>query len=476
MPIMGWTWNEVMDSTGAAGSMPPWTSFADISTDSRRLKEGALFVALRGLRHDGHEFALGALRNGAAAVLVEELPRGVDAARALIVADTLRALGDLAAHTRRRKPLQVAGITGSNGKTTTKEMVAAICERAHFPPPRDAVLKTKGNENNLIGLPLTLLRLSGNEAVAVLEMGMNAPGEIARLTEIAAPDVGVVTNVGPAHLEGLGTIEGVARAKGELFAAMTEKATIAVNMDDEWVVRIASEFRGRRIEFGKGREVSARAIRDLGFDGVAFDLHVGGRRKVARLRMPGTHNVNNAMAAAAVAHGLGLDLETIHAGLEAAVAPRMRMQVVRLANDRTVVNDAYNANPASMAAALQAIGRHAGRSIAVLGEMRELGPAAAALHREVGRCAAQSGVRVLIAVGPLAEDTAAGAHELQRSDLDVHVCPDAKAAARLIRSFWQPGDAILVKGSRGSDSETGVRLYGARLAEVVALLEEAGST
>jgi UDP-N-acetylmuramoyl-tripeptide--D-alanyl-D-alanine ligase len=473
---MGWTWQEVIDSTGAAGSLPPWTSFVEISTDSRRLADGCLFVALRGLRHDGHAFALGALRNGAAAVMVEELPRGVDAARALFVPDTLRALGDLAAYTRRRKPLRVVGITGSNGKTTTKEMIAAICEQAHFPPPHDAVLKTKGNENNLIGLPLTLLRLTGNEAVAVLEMGMNAPGEIARLTQIAAPDVGVVTNVGPAHLEGLGSVEGVARAKGELFATMTENGTIAVNMDDERVVRIAADFRGRRIEFGAGREVSAGAIRDLGFDGVAFDLHVAGRHQMIRLRMSGAHNVTNATAAAAAAHGLGLDLETIHAGLELAVAPSMRMQVVRLANGRTVVNDAYNANPASMAAALRAVGRHAGRSIAVLGEMRELGPDAAALHREVGRCAAESGVRILVAVGPLADDTAAGAREAERTDMDVHVCSDAKSAARLITSLWQPGDAILVKGSRGADGEAGVRLYGARMAEVVALLEEAGGT
>jgi UDP-N-acetylmuramoyl-tripeptide--D-alanyl-D-alanine ligase len=296
------------------------------------------------------------------------------------------------------------------------------------------------------------------------------------MTEIATPDVGVVTNVGPAHLEGLGSVEGVARAKGELFAAMKESGTIAVNMDDEWVVRIAAKFRGRRIEFGEGREVSARAIRDLGFDGVAFDLHVGGRHELVRLHMSGPHNVNNAAAAAAVAHGLGFDLETIRAGLEAAVAPSMRMQVVRLANGRTVVNDAYNANPASMAAALRAIGRHPGRSIAVLGEMRELGPDAATLHHEVGRCAAESGVGVLVAVGPLADDTAAGARESGRTDLQVHVCPDAKSAARLITSLWQPGDAILVKGSRGADSEAGVRLYGARMAEVVALLEEAGGT
>jgi UDP-N-acetylmuramoyl-tripeptide--D-alanyl-D-alanine ligase len=429
-----------------------------------------LYVALRGPRHDGHDFAAEALHAGAAAVLVERVPTGVEPRRALLVRDTLRALGDLAAYTRGRWGGRVAAITGSNGKTTSKDMLVAICERAMA---RDAVLSTHANENNLIGLPLTLLRLVGDERVAVLEMGMNARGEIARMTEIAAPDVGLITNVGPAHLEGLGDLDGVAAAKGELFAGMRPSAAVAVNLEDERVVRLAADFRGRHIGFGRGGEVSADAIEDRGFDGIDFQLRIGGRGAAVRLRLAGRHNVQNALGAAAVAHGLGIDLDAIAHGLAAAHPPKMRLQVVRLANGVTLVNDAYNANPASTEAALDAIARTAGRAVAVLGEMRELGADSAALHRRVGAYAAACGVRWLLAVGPQAEEIAAGARATGK-DLEVTLCDDAAGAAELLIARWQRGDAILVKGSRGSDTEEGVRRYGARMAEVAARLEAAG--
>jgi UDP-N-acetylmuramoyl-tripeptide--D-alanyl-D-alanine ligase len=484
---MVWTGQEIMTATAAAGDAAGVAGMVceAVSTDSRRAAPGVLFVALRGARHDGHDFAAEALRAGASAVLVERLAEGVDKRRALVVPDTLRALGDLAAYTRRRWGGRVVAITGSNGKTTTKEMLAAICERSSLPREHlrergrvrigtgGGVLKTQGNENNLIGLPLTLLRLAGDEAVAVLEMGMNAPGEIARLSAIAAPDVGLITNVGPAHLEGLGSIAGVAAAKGELFAAMDAAATIVVNMDDDWVARLAAGFRGRRIEFGSGRAVSASAIDDRGLHGVAFTLHVGARAAPVRLRMTGRHNVQNALAAAAAAHGLGVDLGRIAAGLAAAEPPKMRMQVIRLANGVTVVNDAYNANPASSEAALDAIARTPGRAIAVLGEMRELGAESAVLHRRVGAHAAACGVHWLLAVGPLAEEIAAGARAAG-TGLEVTVCDDAAGAAAVLIARWQPGDAILIKGSRGADDEDAVRRYGARMAEVAARLEAAG--
>jgi len=501
---MVWTGQEIVTATAAAIDAAAVASmrFESVCTDSRRAAPGALFVALRGLHHDGHDFAAAALQAGVGAVLVDHVPAGVDRSRALVVPDTLRALGDLAAHTRRRWNGRVAAITGSNGKTTTKEMVAAICRmhrggfegsrvqgaqraglatgKAHgeaLEPsnprtPEPSVLKTHANENNLIGLPLTLLRLTGDEAVAVLEMGMNAPGEIARMTEIAAPDVGLITNIGPAHLEGLGTIAGVAAAKHELFAGMRPDAAIAVNMDDQWVVRGAANFRGRRIEFGAGCEVCATSIDDGGFDGVAFTLRIGAHTAPVQLRMAGRHNVQNALGAAAVAHGLGIALPTIAAGLRGAEPPKMRMQIVRLANGVTLVNDAYNANPASTEAALDAIGRSAGRAIAVLGEMRELGSHSAALHRQVGAYAATAGVRWLLAVGPQAEDIAAGARAAG-TDLEVTVCEDAASAAALLAARWQRGDAILIKGSRGPDDEDGVRRYGARMAEVAARLEAA---
>jgi UDP-N-acetylmuramoyl-tripeptide--D-alanyl-D-alanine ligase len=471
---MGWMFTEILAATGArtSGSVDGYCQ--TVCTDSRKLMPGCLFIALVGPNHDGHEFVAEALQCGAEAALVQRLPAGVPPSRAFVVPDSLRALGALAAFTRRRHAARVIAITGSNGKTTTKEMIASVCCRAPFPALRAGVLKTLANENNLIGVPLTLLRLSGEDAVAVIEMGMNASGEITRLTEIADPDVGVITNVGPAHLEGLGSVAGVAAAKGELFAGMRRDATIAVNAEDEWVSRLAGRFPGRQVKFGRGCEVEATAVRDFSLDGIAFDLCVNGCRANVRLRMCGLHNVTNALAAAAVAHALGLDLDTIRAGLAAAEAPQMRMEVVRLANGVAVVNDGYNANPASVEAALQTSARQAGRLLAVLGEMRELGAQSAALHRAVGKLAATCGAAVLIAVGSHAEDQAAGALEAGMDTTAVRVCADPAAAAAAVIDLWQPGDVVLLKGSRGADTEAAVRRCGSRMAEVARLLREAG--
>lgn len=466
---MTWTGEEIARAVGAALPAAGLRAAA-VCTDTRRGAAGALFVALRGAHFDGHAFAAAALAAGAAAVLVDHLPAGVDPARAFVVADTLRALGELAAWTRRRWAGRVVAITGSNGKTTTKELLAAIVERA-FP---GRVLKTAGNENNLVGVPLTLLRLRGDEAVAVLELGMNAFGEIARLTAIAAPDVGLITNVGPAHLEGLGSVDGVARAKGELFAGMPAAGTVAVNMDDPRVAAAAAAFAGRRIEFGDGGTVRGEAVDDRGVDGIAFTLRIGARRGAVTLRAAGRHNLHNALAAAAAAHALGIDVPTICAGLAAAAPPKMRMQVVRLGNGVTVINDAYNANPASTAAALDAVGRLPGRAIAALGEMRELGAESAALHAQVGAHAAAAGIAWLLAVGPGTDPIAAGGR--RAGGMTVDRCADAAAAAAAIIAAWQPGDTVLVKGSRGADDEPGVRRYGARMAEVVALLQAAAGT
>jgi len=471
---MGWTLKEIIEAAGARATERPDRTCESVCTDTRRLTPGCLFVALCGPRHDGHEHAAEALQGGAIAVLVERVPEGVAPVRALVVPDTLRALGDLAAFTRQRSAVRVIAITGSNGKTTTKEMVASICQRASFPPPQTGVLKTAANENNLIGVPLTLLRLRGDEAAAVIEMGMNAPGEIARLTEIAAPDVGVITNIGPAHLEGLGSVAGVAAAKGELFAGMRPDTTIVVNTEDEWVGRVANGFRGRRIEFGHGCEVEAAAVRDFGLDGIAFDLSVNGKVGAVRLPIPGLHNVTNALAAAAVGHAMDLDIETIRAGLADAEPPRMRLEVLRLANGVAVVNDGYNANPASMEAALRTSARHPGRLLAVLSEMRELGTQSTALHRAVGRLAAECGAAFLVAVGTHAKDMAAGAHEAGMDQSTTYMCEDPAAAAVVVTALWQPGDVVLLKGSRGPDTEDVVRQRGSRMAEVARLLEEAG--
>jgi UDP-N-acetylmuramoyl-tripeptide--D-alanyl-D-alanine ligase len=476
---MRWNGEEIVAATGASSTLPAAAlrarAFSAVSTDSRRVSEGSIFFALRGPNHDAHDYVAQALAAGAGAAVVERVPPGVDGAACFVVADALRALGDLAHWSRQHVDgLQVIAITGSNGKTTTKEMVAAVCEEATRDLP-GAVLKTAGNQNNLVGLPLTLLRMTGEESLAILEMGMNQPGEIARLTEIARPDVGVITNIGAAHLEGLGSVDGVAAAKAELFGGMSEAATICVNLDDEKVVHVASRFRGRRVEFGRGGEIRASDVVDRGLGGLTMKLHVDDAAQTVELAFAGAHNVHNALAAAALGHALGFSLHTIAAGLEAARPPAMRMQVVELANGAKVINDAYNANPNSVIAGLRALAASSraagGRSWAVLGEMRELGGHSARLHREVGAEAARVGIDFLVAVGPQAEQTAAGARD-EGGTIAVHECADAAGAAALVGADIRGGDVVLVKGSRGADDDPAVRRYGSRMAEVVALLEE----
>jgi UDP-N-acetylmuramoyl-tripeptide--D-alanyl-D-alanine ligase len=472
---MHWSGQDILTATGAkiapAAAALRLEIFDNVAIDSRRIPERSLFVALRGQRHDAHDFVAQALAAGALAAVVERVPAGVDERVCFVVTDALRALGDLAHWSREKVPgLQVLAVTGSNGKTTTKEMVGAICEEATGGTP-GAVLKTEGNFNNLVGLPLTLLGLRGSESLAILEMGMNQLGEIARLTEIARPDVGLITNVGAAHLEGVGSLDGVAAAKGELFGGMSDDATICVNVDDERVVRVSQRFRGRRIEFGHGAEIHAADVVDRGVAGIEFRLHVGDASAPVALAFAGVHNVANALAAAALGHALGFGVKTIAAGLAAAHPPKMRMQVVRLANGATLVNDSYNANPDSMIAGLKAVAASGGRSWAVLGEMRELGGHSSRLHREVGAEAARLGIDFLVVVGPQREEYAEGARA-EGGAIEVRECADAAEAAALVAAELRAGDVVLVKGSRGPDDEPAVRRYGSRMAEVIALLEE----
>jgi UDP-N-acetylmuramoyl-tripeptide--D-alanyl-D-alanine ligase len=392
-------------------------------------------------------------------VLVERMPETPvgDGLTVLGAPDTLRALQDLAAaHRRRHRPI-VIGLTGSNGKTTTKEMLAAILAAASGVT---TVLKTQGNLNNLVGVPLTLLGLTGAERYAVVEMGMNAPGEIWRLAEVADPDVGLVTNVGPAHLEGLGTIDGVGRAKGELFARMRASAIAVANADDPRVAALADAFPGRVVRFGRGTAITAEDVR-LGDDGAAsFRLRVHGTAVDVRLRIPGRHNVQNALAAAAAAASLGVGPEIAAAGLGRAEAVGDRMRVVRLPGGVTVLNDSYNANPASVAAALQCLAEaRAARRIAVLGDMLELGPGSAEHHRAVGRLAAGAGLHALYVLGAHAADTAAGAAEGLPAAA-IHVAASHAAIAEALAREAAAGDWVLVKGSRGQRMEEVVRLLG----------------
>jgi len=327
--------------SGAGGAA---VDFPIVGTDSRTVQPGQLFVALHGERFDGNDFIEEVVARGAAGIVCDE---GRALARPGVVffevSDTLRALGDLAAAHRRGFDVPVVAITGSNGKTTTKNLLRSILATALGGP--DRVLATEGNLNNLIGMPLTLLALAPRHRAAILEMGMNVFGEIARLTEIAAPTLGLITCVAPAHLEGVGSIEGVARAKGELFAGLAPTATAVVNCDDPQISRVAAGLRCRRQDFGADRPVHARGITPDGLRGIRFELVVPGGSAPVRLPLLGRHNVGNAVAAAAAASALGVGIDAIVAGLESAAPAPMRLSVERLPNGVDLINDAYNANP-----------------------------------------------------------------------------------------------------------------------------------
>ncbi|MDX9840589.1 MAG: UDP-N-acetylmuramoyl-L-alanyl-D-glutamate--2,6-diaminopimelate ligase, partial [Desulfobulbus sp.] len=397
--------------------------FRRISTDTRTIEPGDVFVALRGEQFDGHNYIDRAVRAGAAAVLVDRLPEGLPPeVLAIEVDDTLQALGALAGYRRRlfAPRLQVAAITGSSGKTTVKELVAAIFAEAMAGVRTgiDPLLKTRGNFNNLVGLPLSLLPVEAGHRLAILEMGMNAPGEIARLVAIADPDIGCINNVQPAHLQGLGCIEGVAAAKGELFAGMRPEAVRVVNCDDPLVVALARADRGRQIGFAVtpwGRRhnpvVRVTRQRNLGEAGMRFTLHLGDWAGRFSVPMPGSHNVSNCAAAAAIAHAAGIGPAVIVRGLQRYTPVDKRLVVSEMAGGLRVVNDAYNANPASMAAGLRTVAAFGERCrhLAALGDMLELGPDSEELHREIGALVANLGYDFLAVNGARAEAVAAAA-------------------------------------------------------------------
>lgn len=419
-----------------------------ISTDSRTLKPGDLFIPLRGPNFDGHDFLLRALRNGAVACLSEEVV-GAFPVPLIQVKDTLVALGDLAAARRREFSGPVVGLTGSTGKTTTKEMLANILTLT------GPGLKTEGNFNNLVGLPLTLLRLTEEHRWAVLEMGMSARGEIARLTEIAEPFVGIVTNVGPAHLESLLNIEGVLRAKGELFAAMKPGGIAVVNTDDERVARLPVANGVRRIAFGLGDSAEIRATDVVARDQVVeFRLRLPAGDWPVRMHVAGRHNAHNALAAAAAAVALEVDGELIVRGLEAFRPAPGRMEPIAIRNDILILEDSYNANPLSVKAALTTLDELGGegRRVAVLGDMLELGATSAELHREIGQVAGGR-VDLLVLLGKMAEEVASGARQSGLPDDRIRVVASHAEAVDILRRDLQCGDRVLVKGSRAMKME-----------------------
>ena len=441
-------------------------AFVGVSTDSRTCQAGELFVPLMGEHHDGHDYIPKALSRGVRGVVVEGrllrqdgyrslLPTGVTA---VAVPDTLTALGDLAQAWRRRFTIPVVSLTGSCGKTTTKEMTAQVL--AGF----FRVLKNEMNLNNLIGLPQTLLQLDGSFEAAVLEMGMNRFGEIRRLTEISQPTVGVLLNVHPAHTEGVGCVEGVARAKGELIQALSPAATLIYNADDLRVACQAATFPGRRLGFGFGPDADLRAVsrHAVGPEGQRVEIAWQGSTWSLTLAVPGAHQVLNALAATAV--GLALDLPPEETALALAdfAAIHRRSQIEVLSTGASLLNDCYNANPGSMATALNTLTelQGSGRAAAALGDMLELGAASVEAHRELGRQAARAGLDLLVVYGNHRHDVAAGAEEAGFPVQRLKPVATKDEGARLLKNFLLPGDWLLVKGSRSM-----------RMEEVIELLE-----
>jgi len=445
--------NEIVAATGGVlRSGPADQSTCGVGTDTRTLAKGDVFVALAGENFDANDFLAEAVAAGAAAIVCHR-GRGLDHEGVSVVEvdDTLRALGDIAHCHREAFDIPVIAVTGSNGKTTTKEMLRAILA-AEFGAA--AVLANEGNLNNLVGLPLTLCQMSAEHRVAVVEMGMNAPGEIARLVEIADPDVGIITCVGAAHLEGLGSIEGVAKAKGELYAGLRADAVAVVNADDEWVVRQAPRFSGRKITFGAAGEFEARHVTAISMGLTRFELAGPGFRAQVELPLGGRHNVSNATAAAAAATAIGISPARIVEGLAAMQPPPMRLAYEMLANGVELLNDCYNANPSSLSAAFATIAETGGgRRILVLGDMLELGNDAEMLHERAGHGAALLDPILLCTVGDYSQAVAAGAREGGMSE-GIVVASSNQAAAEAVASVWREGDSVLVKGSRGAAMET----------------------
>ncbi len=408
--------------------------------DSRTVKPGELFVALEGEQVDGHDYVTAARDNGAAAAIVSriadyDLP-------VLIVDDVHSALMRLATYWRARWTTRVAAVTGSNGKTTTKEILAAICTAA------GPTLATAGNFNNNIGLPVTLLRLAQTDQFAVIEMGANHIGEIAELATIAAPHVGIITHCGPAHLEGFGSIEGVARAKGELVQALPQDGTAVLNADDPFFsMWRESTSAGRVISFGLDNPADVTASYESMDDGLSLRVRALDTTFDASVALLGRHNVMNVLAAVAAATAFDIAPDVISAGLGQVSPVSGRLKTAQTAYGATLIDDSYNANPASLRAGLEVLAARSGRRWAVLGDMAELGDTAAQLHASAGEEARSLGIERLLTLGPLSAKTAAAFGE------GAEHFDDVESLAAYLSERLQASDTVLVKGSRSMAME-----------------------
>ncbi len=421
--------------------------FTGVTTDTRKLKQGALFCALEGENFNGHDFVSAAFRKGAAGVVVAKghsikFPKK---RWVLAVNDTLDALGDLAMAWRQQFDLPIIGVTGSNGKTTTKSLIAQVLDK------RFTVLKTAKNYNNLIGVPWTLFRLTGRHRMAVIEMGMNTPGEIDRLAQITQPQIGVLTNVARAHLEGVGSLTSVGRAKAELLKRLPPDGLAVINADDPRVLKLARYSRAQVLTYGFGPNANfrGRRFKGQGFEGSSFEVKLNKKWKQIQLNIPGRYNALNALAAIAIASHFKIPGTVIAQSLKNVKLPTGRMTRIKLRNGTLIIDDCYNANPDSVLSALSILKTSKRRKIVILGDMLELGKHSRRAHREIGEATARAGANELYAVGDWSADIASGARKAGMTAAQIHTCADAKEASRMIRGEVLKGDLVLVKGSRG---------------------------
>ncbi len=415
-------------------------SFSGVSTDSRKLAGGELFIALRGENFDGHEFVAAAQAHGAVAAVVDSEQDLNDAVLPLIVvADTRLALGALAANWRARFTLPLIAVTGSNGKTTSKEMIASILKAAYG----DAVLVTQGNFNNDIGLPLTLLTLDSSHCAAIVELGMNHPGEIAYLTRIARPTVGLVTNAQRAHLAGMGSLETIASEKGSVFMGLAEPGVAVFNADETWADLWRAQSANRRVltfAFERPAEVSGRH-QAHGLENSLIISAQGEQFEVA-LALPGAHNARNALGAAAAALAAGVSLAAVRAGLAAFRGIKGRLQRRPGRNGAVLLDDTYNANPDSVRAGIDVLAATVGRKILVLGDMGEIGDMTGQFHDEIGGYAKSQGVDRLLALG---ESSALAAHNFGAGGQHFKKIEDLIG---VLLGELTPQTTVLIKGSR----------------------------
>lgn len=428
---------------------------AGIVTDSRQVEKDYVFVALPGERVDGHDFIPQVFAAGALAVVCEREPEDVQGA-CLLVESSREALKKLAALYLDELDIPVVGITGSVGKTSTKEMIASVLSQKY------RVHKTAGNFNNEIGLPLTVFGLREEHEVAVLEMGISDFGEMSRLAAVARPKVSVITNIGICHLENLGTRDGILKAKTEVFDYLRDDATVVLNGDDDKLCTVAAVQGKPPVFYGMGEElpegavygkktIYADAVENKGLRGIDFDLHLPQSTHRVHVAIPGEHNVYNAMAAAAVGLALGLSQQEICAGIEAARTIGGRTNLIE-ANGYLVIDDCYNANPVSMKAAIDVLQQGEGRTIAVLGDMGELGADEKQLHYEVGSYVAEKHIDWLFAAGELSQELVRGVQEYPDFTTQYdYFGTDTDALCQRVCAFAQPGDTILVKASHFMD-------------------------